>query len=62
MIKIHRNLYDAQENGKEVKIKKHEVKSEKTDLIQNHSVAQESEAPKPVKKAKKKKKGKKEEV
>lgn len=61
MIKIHRNLYNAQEKGKEVKIEKHEVKSEKTDLIPTNSIAQESEAPKPVK-AKKKKKAKKEEV
>ena len=59
MIKIHRNLYDAQENGKEVKIEKHEVKSEKTGIIPTNSVAPEE--PKPVK-AKKKKKAKKEEV
>lgn len=53
MIKIHRNLYDARENGNE---------AAKTDLIPTNSIAQESEAPKPVKKAKKKKKSKKEEV
>lgn len=62
MFKVHRNLYDAQENGKEVKIETHEVKSEPKIVETVRTVAQESEAEKPVKSGKKRKKAKKEEV
>jgi len=63
MFKVHRNLYDAQENGKEVKIETHEVKSEPKIVETVRAVAQESEAEKPVKSGgKKRKKAKKEEV
>ena len=61
MIRVHRNLYDAQEKGKEEKIETHEVEPKQTVVEPARSV-QESEAEKPVKGGKKRKKAKKEEV
>lgn len=58
MYKVHRNLYDAQQSGKEVKIETHEVKHESESVATEESVAT-SETEEPVKK---RKKARKEEV
>ncbi len=64
MLKIHRNLYDAEQNvNAPVKTETHEVKSEQGAVEQTEAVSPESEAKKAVKeKPRKKKKAKKEEV
>ncbi len=58
MFKVHRNLYDAQPKGMEVKIETHEVKHESEAVATEEPVAT-SETEEPVKK---RKKARKEEV
>ena len=60
MFKVHRNLYDAQPKGMEVKIETHEVKSEIEAVATEEPVAT-SETEDPVKKRKKARKEAREE-
>lgn len=64
MLKIHRNLYDAEQNANApAKKETHEVKSEQKAVVQTEAISPGTEVEKPVKeKTKKRKKAKKEEV
>lgn len=64
MFKVHRNLYDAQEKGNEVKIETHEVEPESAPVQtgQDDGAQEQEEQEGTVKECKKRKKAKKEEV